>query len=140
MRIVKEAQMWRVLGPGKEWSCSLEVMTHRAGYRIGELCQELECSERYLHQVFKRDIGQPPKVWMRTERMVVARRLLVDGKRPHEVGELLGFGTLDGFRREFQLFYRIKIGDMKNPESRAQRRGRDREELRMENPDARIQR
>jgi len=83
-------------------------MTYRSGYRISELRVELDCSERYLNQVFKRDIGLPPKVWMRWERMVVARRMLVGGWEPHEVGERLGFAKLDGFRREFLCFYRVR--------------------------------
>ena len=68
----------------------------------------LECSERYLHIVFTRDIGVAPKVWMRWERMVVARRMLAGGKLPFEVAEILGFTSLDSFRREFQVHYRVR--------------------------------
>jgi len=88
-------------------------MTYRSGYRISELCVELDCSERYLNQVFKRDIGLPPKVWMRGERMVVAKQMLVEGRLAHEVGESLGFATMDSFRREFLGFFRVRPLDFR---------------------------
>lgn len=62
---------------------------------------QLGCSERYLQSVFNRDIGLPPKVWLRTERMVVARRMLMDEELPEKVAAALGFASLNGFRREF---------------------------------------
>lgn len=79
----------------------------RCGYRIGEVCRELECGERYLHEVFARDIGLTPKVWMRRERMVVAQRMLTGGRTPDEVAESLGFTSKYNFRREFLKFYQV---------------------------------
>jgi AraC-like DNA-binding protein len=67
----------------------------------------LKCSERYLYEVFVRDIGLAPKKWMRRERMVVARRLLTIGKSPNEVATELGFATPNNFRREFLGFYQV---------------------------------
>lgn len=86
---------------------SLEWMALRCGYRIGEMCEMLECKERYLREVFARDIGLPPKEWMRRERMVVARRMLTDGRSPDEVAELLGFSSRNNFRREFLFHHRV---------------------------------
>jgi len=71
------------------------------------MCAELECSERYLYEVFSRDIGLPPKEWMRRERMVVARRMLVGGKAPEEVAADLGFAAGGNFRREFLRFNEV---------------------------------
>jgi AraC-like DNA-binding protein len=85
----------------------LQGLALRCGYRICEICSELECSERYLHEVFMRDIGLPPKRWMRAERMVVASRKLVGGKSPEEVAMELGFASANNFRREFLEVYRI---------------------------------
>lgn len=85
----------------------LQRLALRCGYRIGEICAELNCSERYLYEVFLRDIGLPPKEWMRRERMVVARRKLVGGKAPEEVAESLGFALKNNFRREFLAFYGV---------------------------------
>jgi AraC-like DNA-binding protein len=93
--------------PSRGQRICLQRLALRCGYRICELCSELECSERYLYQVFSRDIGLPPKKWMRWERMVVARRKLVGGKSPEEVAKDLGFATPNNFRREFLGVYRM---------------------------------
>jgi AraC family transcriptional regulator of adaptative response / DNA-3-methyladenine glycosylase II len=82
----------------------------RLGYRVGELCAELRCSERYLRTVFLRDIGLSPKEWMRQERMVVARRMLDGGKEPAVVATDLGFASVNNFRREFQQVYGVSPG------------------------------
>ena len=108
MRIVRPEMSWRVLSP--EWqggSVCLQLLALRCGYRIGEICSELDCGERYLYEVFTRDIGLSPKEWMRRERMVVARRMLAGGKGPDEVAESLGFASKQNFRREFLAFYRV---------------------------------
>jgi AraC-like DNA-binding protein len=74
-------------------------------YRVAELCQELGCSHRYLHTMFMRDIGLPPKHWMTLERMVVARRKLEGGKNPQEVAADLGFLSVVTFSRQFRRCY-----------------------------------
>ncbi len=63
------------------------------------------CSKRYLHILFVRDIGLPPKHWMKLERMVVARRKLEGGKSLEEVCADLGFSSMHTFYRQFQSFY-----------------------------------
>jgi AraC-like DNA-binding protein len=44
---------------------------------------------------------------MRRERMVVARRKLIGGKRPEEVAAELGFSNPNNFRREFLATYKV---------------------------------
>ena len=108
MRIVRPEMSWRVLGP--EWpggSVCLQRLALRCGYRICEICAELNCGERYLYEVFIRDIGLSPKEWMRRERMVVARRMLAGGERVDDVTERLGFASKNNFRREFLAFYGV---------------------------------
>jgi AraC-like DNA-binding protein len=73
----------------------------RCGYRVGEICAELHCGPRYLHEVFLRDVGLPPKAWMCRERMEVARRLIAVGETPQAIAERLGFTLAGNFRREF---------------------------------------
>ena len=90
----------------------LHQLAMRHGYRIGQLCSELGCSERYLYSVFTRDIGLPPKLWRRWERMVVARRKLIGGKSPAEVAEDLGFSNANNFRREFLAIDRMPPLDL----------------------------
>lgn len=107
MVIVRPNQCWCVVLPTRAERLCLQRLALKHGYRIGELCAELECSERYLYSVFTRDIGLPPKEWMRWERMVVARRKLTGGKSPPEVAADLGFSSQNNFRREFVATYRM---------------------------------
>lgn len=108
MRIIRDSGRWNILSPRFcGGSCCLQRLALRFGYRVGELCAELCCSERYLRTVFLRDIGLSPKEWMRQERMVVARRLLDGGQDPAAAADHLGFASLNNFRREFQEVYGI---------------------------------
>jgi len=83
----------------------LERLALRKGYRVADVCAALGCSNRYLHTLFVRDIGLPPKQWMKLERMVVARRMLEGGKSPEEVSLDLGFMSTHTFYRQFHRFY-----------------------------------
>lgn len=83
----------------------LERLAFRKGYRVADVCAVLGCSSRYLHTLFVRDIGLPPKHWMNLERMVVARRKLRGGKSPEEVARDLGFMSVHTFSRQFEKFY-----------------------------------
>jgi len=106
MRIIRKTKTWRVLSPslGGE-GCCLQRLAMQLGYRVGEICGALGCSERYLRAVFLRDVGLSPKEWMRQERMVVARRMLGGGRSPLAVSDSLGFASQNNFRREFQEVY-----------------------------------
>lgn len=110
MRIIRPDQSWCILFPAREERLCLHRLALQCGYRVGELCSELEISERYLYVVFTRDIGLPPKEWMRRDRMVVARRKLTGGKTPEEVTKDLGFATKSNFLREFRGVHRVSPG------------------------------
>ena len=112
MRFERPGANWRVLFPDGRDFLFLERIALDSGYRICEVCQELECSERYLYEVSKRDLGLPPKLWMRWVRMVRARHMLSDGAEPAEVAEALGFSTMGSFRREFRAVYGCFPGSM----------------------------
>ena len=107
MKILQTGQNWCVVRPSREARLCLQRLALKCGYRVGELCSELDCGERYFYTVFTRDVGLPPKEWMRRERMVVAKSKLADGKSPHEVAAELGFSTPNNFRREFQIAYQV---------------------------------
>ncbi len=85
----------------------LERLAYRKAYRVADLCAALGCSSRYLHAMFVRDIGLPPKHWMKLERMVVARRKLEGGKAPEVVAREVGFMSAHTFYRQFQDFYQV---------------------------------
>lgn len=78
------------------------------------MCKVLGCSSRYLHTLFLRDIGLPPKSWMKLERMVVARRKLEGGKRPQEVARDLGFMSVHTFSRQFYQYYQTTPGQFQD--------------------------
>lgn len=108
MRLIRPEMSWRVLVPDNPaGSICLQRLVLRHGYRVEEICSQLACTRSYLHRVFIRDIGLPPKEWMRRERMVVARRMLIGGREPVEVAEVLGFATQNNFRREFLEIHRV---------------------------------
>jgi AraC-like DNA-binding protein len=85
----------------------LERLSFRKGYRVADVCSALGCSSRYLHTLFVRDIGLPPKRWMNLERMVVARRKLEGGKHPEVVCKEMGFMSTNTFCRQFIKYYQI---------------------------------
>ena len=68
---------------------------------------ELGCSERYLRQVFRHDVGLSPADWMKCERMVEARHRLREGGDLVELTEELGFGSVSSFGRAFKETYGI---------------------------------
>jgi AraC-like DNA-binding protein len=107
MRLVRPEQSWHILSPSRSGQLCLQSLSLRFGYRVCELCAELECGERYFYEVFTRDVGLAPKIWMRQERMVVARRMLTGGRTPEEVSAALGFSSANNFRREFLAFYQV---------------------------------
>lgn len=72
---------------------------------MSSVCGTLGCSSRYLYNVFIRDIGLPPKQWMKLERMVVARRKLEGGILPAQVARDLGFTSVYTFSRQFLNIY-----------------------------------
>lgn len=105
MRIVRDESSWLVLfRDGRPAQC-LKGLAVRCGFRVGEFSDALGHSERYVNEVFGRDLGVPPKIWLRQVRMEVAERLLCEGLRPGEVSERLGFSHGSGFRREFRNRY-----------------------------------
>jgi AraC-like DNA-binding protein len=105
MRIVRDESSWLVLFPDGRPAQCLKGLAVRCGFRVGELSDALGHSERYVQDVFGRDLGVPPKIWLRKERMEVAARLLSEGLMPGEVAVRLGFSEGSGFRREFRKRY-----------------------------------
>lgn len=106
MQIVRDASSWMILGVTGTHH-SLEELAFRSGYRVDAICREIGCGIRYFHFIFLRDIGLPPKKWMRLERMVVARRMLFGGRTPDHVARHIGFANTNNFSREFAAIYRM---------------------------------
>ncbi len=105
MRIHRAGNKWSILCPSLAGSSCLRELARRCGYRVCQICHELECSERYFRRVFVRDTGLSPKQWLRDERMLIARQKLDEGTAPWEVALALGFSSHATFRREFREVY-----------------------------------
>lgn len=110
LRIIRSNQTWRVIDSYSGVNHCLERLAYRKAYVVAEVCGTLGCSSRYLHTLFVRDIGLPPKHWMNLERMVVARRKLDGGKSPEEVARDLGFLSVQTFSRQFRRHHQITPG------------------------------
>ncbi len=103
MKILRKNRRWQVvLDGGKPLAPCLERLAQDCGFRVGELCVLLGCSQSYLYRVFRRDIGLSPKDWLRQQRMVLARRQLVFGRPMIDVAAELGFCSAGNLGREFR--------------------------------------
>ncbi len=100
-----------VLFADRRPSLCLHGLALRCGYRVGEVSDVLGYSGRYVQEVFVRDLGVPPKRWLREERMALASRLLRTGMMPGEVADKIGFAAGNGFRREFQRMHGMPPGE-----------------------------
>lgn len=110
MRIVRVANGWKVLSPGLAGGVCLQVTAWQSGFRLAQICDALQCSERYFRRVFESDTGLSPKRWLKDERMLRARQLLEQGREPGDVAEMLGFARAATFRREFLATYGVMPG------------------------------
>lgn len=110
LRIIRSNQTWRVIDSYSGVNHCLERLAYRKAYRVADVCCTLGCSSRYLHAMFVRDIGLPPKHWMNLERMVIARRKLEGGKCSEEVARDLGFLSVHTFCRQFQKHHHTTPG------------------------------
>lgn len=102
--------MWRIVGTFSGKSFCLEKLAYSKGYRVGDICAALGCSQRHLYAIFLRDVGLPPKQWLDLERMVVARRKLEGGRVIREVAEDLGYTSVVAFGRRFERVYGLPPG------------------------------
>lgn len=110
MRLIHTGGSWRVLGGRHGRHDSLERLAHEQGYRVDGLCRELGVGERYVREVFLRDVGLAPKEWLGRLRMEVARVGLAGGCDPLELSERLGFAHPNSFRRAFREAFGVAPG------------------------------
>jgi AraC-like DNA-binding protein len=96
---------WSLIGCSHVIHDCLERLAYERRYSVSGICGELGLGERYLRELFVRDVGLTPKEWLHWERMVAARRFLMRGVDPLVVSELLGFSHPNSFRRAFRKVY-----------------------------------
>ena len=82
-------------------------LAHLADYRVESLAGALATSERHMHRLCRRELGQSPKEWLREQRMAAARLLLNRGSGVKAVAMELGFKRVAHFSREFKQWHGV---------------------------------
>lgn len=95
----------------------LSRLVEQCGYRIDNLCSALDISPRQFRRIFDTSLGICPKRYLKSERMVSARRLLRGGLSLKEVSEQLGFNAQKDFYREFREYYDVAPTEFRSRES-----------------------
>jgi len=114
--------------PGWSTTDAVDVLAHQAARLIdrdrvaglAELSRRLGVSDRHLRRLFWRHFGVTPLQYLRTHRLLLAKRLLTDTQLPvAQVAELAGFGSLSRFHHHFQTHYRLSPGRFRRSAERA---------------------
>lgn len=101
---------------------SLGPLALGGGFKVGSLCKNLGVSERQLHRLFIDSLGISPKDWLRRERMVQARQLLLEGLQVQQAAAELGFRSIKDFSREFQAVCELSPTDFQRRQDAEVRR------------------
>ena len=72
---------------------------------IHEVAEHLFVSESYLFRLFKTELHQTPKKYIREKRLYMAQRMLAMGERPTTVSERCGFSDYTTFYRNYTAFF-----------------------------------
>lgn len=86
---------------------NLNEIANQCRYRVKGLSDTLGVSSRQLEREFKSVLGLNPKWWLRQQRMLNARKLLLSGLSPKEITDELGFISENKCAEEFKEFYGI---------------------------------
>jgi len=89
----------------------LGPLARETGFKVSRMCQVFNVSDRQFHRTFNDSLGISPKDWLRRERMVQARQLLLEGLPIKEAAGELGFPSTKDFSREFATFYEVSPTD-----------------------------
>lgn len=102
---------------------SLGPLALGGGFKVRSLSESLGVSERQLHRLFSDSLGISPKDWLRRERMVQARQLLLEGLQVQQAAAALGFRSIKDFSREFQAVCDVSPTDFqRRQDAEVQRR------------------
>ncbi len=70
-----------------------------------EIADHLFVSESYLFRLFKREMHQTPKKYIREKRLLLAQRMISSGEKPTAVYEKCGFSDYTTFYRNYTVFF-----------------------------------
>lgn len=72
---------------------------------VEEVAQRCFVSESYLFRLFKQELKQTPARYISTKRLLLAERMINEGKRPTAVYESCGFSDYTTFYRNYRAFF-----------------------------------
>jgi len=72
---------------------------------IEEVADHIFVSESYLFRLFKKELHQTPKKYIKEKRLLLAQKMISDGEQPTMVCELCGFGDYTTFYRNYTAFF-----------------------------------
>ena len=84
---------------------------------IGEIANHLFVSESYLFRLFKRELHQTPKKYIREKRLLMAQKMLSEGEKPSRVSECCGFSDYTTFYRNYTAFFGRSPRDIRSEEN-----------------------
>ena len=74
---------------------------------LEQLAEQVYVSKYHLSHEFNRLVGTSVYRYIQKKRLLIARQLLAQGKRPSEVYNACGFGDYAGFYRAFRNEYGV---------------------------------
>ena len=81
---------------------------------VEEIAKHLFVSESYLFRMFKKELHQSPKKYIRDKRLLIAQKMISLGERPSLVCDKCGFGDYTTFYRNYTDFFGHTPSDEKN--------------------------
>jgi AraC-like DNA-binding protein len=74
-------------------------------YNAKELPGFFHVDIRQIERYFIKEFGRTPQDWLDEQRMIAARRLLLETQSPKHVASELGFRQISHFHRHFKRYY-----------------------------------
>ena len=72
---------------------------------VEDVCKSLYITKRYLHYLFKRNLGITPKKYITEKRLILARKEILGGRAPTEAYRIAGFTDYTSFYRNYKAHY-----------------------------------
>lgn len=102
--------------PGLSQMDATRTLAHQAAQLIQQaqvsdtanLAKRLGVSERHLRRLFQQEFGLPPRHYLRTQRLLMAKTLLTDTQLPvNKIALYVGFGSTSQFYQHFKTHYHL---------------------------------
>lgn len=74
---------------------------------LTDIAKELDLSESYVRQTFKKEIGVSINDYLLQQKMELARQLLLEGESPMRTAELLGYEYYSTFHQQYVKKFRV---------------------------------